>query len=292
MHELFQNNIFIPKMNTQKIYARFKLQSALKLGVFLFAILALVSCTSEDDGDDLLRPEIKVLSTSPEMSSGIVCEAESNIILLINTGEAAEVSVEVTDDVALGSLKFDLHHNFDCHGHKSNAKNTVWNHIEIVELSGTEQIVTRTFQSPDDVRPGNYHLGMMALDEMGREAEMRFFDLVVRDPSDTLAPEVTIDTPVEGSSHPRGTPIEISVSVEDESLLDTGGYELTLISAQDQELSIAREDFAEGTGNTASFTESYSIPGFVSAGTCTLRIAVTDWKNNETILERTFEFVD
>jgi hypothetical protein len=270
----------------------FSMDSVLKFGILSLLFFSIVSCNKDEEVDDLQRPEIRVVSTNPELSSGIVCETESNIILLINTGESVEVTVEVTDDVALGSLKFDLHHNFDCHGHRSGAKSTVWSYIEIVELSGVSEVISRTIQSPDDVRPGNYHLGLMALDEMGREAEMRYFDLVVRDPSDTLAPEIELDSPEENAVHTSGNPLEISGSISDDSSMDTGGYELTLITDQGQELSVARVNYPEGTGNAVNFSESYSIPGFVGAGTLTLRMEVNDWKNNQTILERSFEFVD
>lgn len=266
--------------------------SKLGLVVFLFGLLAFSSCRKDEDGEDTMRPEIEILSTAPERSSGVVCEAPSDIILKINNGESVEISVEVTDDVALGSLKFDIHNNFDCHGHKSNSKSTIWSYIEIVELSGTSEVVVQTLQSPDDVVPGNYHLGIMALDEVGREAEMRYFDLVVQDPSDTLAPTIVFNEPVQGAKHPLGAPLEISCTAEDENSLDAGEYEMTLISPQGLEFSIAREEFPEGTGNSNTFTETYSIPGFVSAGVCTLQVSVTDWRNNEARIQQTFELVD
>jgi hypothetical protein len=103
---------------------------------------------------------------------------------------------------------------------------------------------------------------------------------------------VVFNSPEQGAIHQSGTPLEINCTVNDDSSFDTGGYELTFISEQGQEFSIARESFPEGTGNSTTISETYNIPGFVSAGTCSLRIAVTDWKNNETILLQNFELID
>ncbi len=272
-------------------YSPVPFKSAINIWFFALLLVLTTGC-SKDQKDDLERPQIHFVNTIPEKTSAEICEAQSNHVLQINTGGVLEITVRFTDDVELGSAKFDLHHNFDCHGHKSTEKTTIWNVIEIIELSGTEQTITRTFQSPDNVRPGLYHLGVMALDAIGREAEMRFFDVVVRDPSDTIAPIINLLSPEDGHIHTRESQLIIEGSILDETELGTGGFEISMISPQGQVLSVARGNFPEGHGVEGFFEEAYNIPGFVQAGICTLRIAAYDWRNNTAVVQRTFELID
>lgn len=244
-------------------------------------------CT-KDDEQGLTPPRIEVLETTPGVSSAEVCGAISHQVLAIDVDGTLELTVRFTGDVALGSAKFDLHQNFDCHGHKS----MVWNHIDIVELSGTEQTLTKTFTPPEDVRPGLYHLGIMCIDEVGQEAPFVFYDLMVRDLSDTIPPAITVDTPGEGASHDRSQPLVTSGQLEDNMELGTGGLEISFIDSQGLELSVARIGFPEETGQEASFYEEYVIPSFAASGVCSLKYAATDWRNNLSITYRSLMLED
>ncbi len=256
-----------------------------------FLTLALSAGCNKDQNDDLTPPVIHLVNTVPELTSADVCETQSDLVLKIPAGGALEIIVRFTDDMELGSAKYDLHHNFDCHGHKSQ-KTTVWNLIEIIELSGTEQTVSKTFQSPDDVRPGLYHLGVMALDAIGQEAEMIFFDVMVFDAADSIAPVVQLNAPEEGSSHSRSNPLVIEGILEDETDLSTGGYDLIFVSPQGVELSVARVNFPAGFGAEASISHTYNIPSFVEAGPCSLKVEASDWRNNQTIMYHPFQLTD
>lgn len=256
--------------------------------VIALASVLLISACEKDREDDLTPPQIHIVNTVPEITSAEICEAPSDLVLRIEAGGAVELTVRFTDDTELGSAKFDLHNNFDCHGHK----NTVWNVIEIIELSGTEQTVTKTFQSPDDVRPGLYHLGVQVLDAAGTEAPERFFDLVVIDPADTVPPVLALHHPTAGGTYAKGEPLNIEGLLSDETSLATGGYEIQLIEPGGIELSVARVNFPDDFGTEAEIAHEYNIPGFVQAGLCSLRVDAFDWRNNAVVYIRTFQLTD
>ncbi len=262
----------------------------ISFGFWVIALASglLVSGCDKDRDDDLTPPEIHFVKTVPEITSAEICEAPSDLVLRIAAGGAVELTVRFTDDTELGSAKFDLHNNFDCHGHK----NTIWNVIEIIDLSGTEQTVTKTFQSPDDVRPGLYHLGVQVLDAAGQEAPERFFDLLVVDSADTVPPVISLHSPSEGGTYSKGETLTIEGLLTDETSLATGGYEIQLIEPGGIELSVARVDFPDDFGDTAEISHTYNIPGFVQTGLCSLRIEAFDWRNNTAIYYRTFELTD
>ncbi len=255
--------------------------------VTAFVLFFLVGC-DKDHNDDLTPPAIHIVETIPELTSAEICEAQSDLVLPIEVGGTLEITMRFTDDVALGSAKIDLHHNFDCHGHKS----TVWSLIEIIELEGREAVVHRSFTPPDDVRPGLYHLGIMAIDEAGQEAVPIFFDLVVRDTADTEAPEVILHQPTEGAQVSLNAPLLIEGEITDDVDLGTGGYDLIFISPTGIELSVARVDFPEDQGDHANFSHKYNIPAFVGPGEAEIKIVAHDWRNNSKIKYLPISVVD
>lgn len=258
-------------------------------GFWVTALVAvLFTACDKDQNDDLTPPEIHIVNTVPELTSAEICESLSDLVLNVEAGGALEITVRFTDDTELGSAKFDLHSNFDCHGHK----NTIWNVIEIVELTGTEQTLAQTFQSPEDVRPGLYHLGIMALDAAGQEAVEKFFDLVIIDPADTVPPVIQMTTPAAGSTHSKSEPLLIEGIIADETSLATGGYEILFFEGNGIDLTVARVDFPDDFGEESEFSHSYTIPAFAQTGLCSLRVQAFDWRNNSTAYYRTIELTD
>ena len=65
------------------------------------------------------------------------------------------------DNEALSQYKVDIHNNFDCHGHARSTQD--WTVLEVLDIEGTEQRVSRSLSVPDDVTAGNYHFHVQVI---------------------------------------------------------------------------------------------------------------------------------
>jgi len=265
----------------------------------LFALitpLLATSCGKErPDGTDREPPTITLLSTAPPIAQGELCGGLSDRVIGLGIDGAMTISMRFADDVGLGSAKFDLHHNFDCHGHREGDEgqgSVIWNVLDIIELSGREQVVTRTFTPPQDVRAGLYHLGIQCLDALGKEAEWVLIDVRVVDPVDTMRPGITVDAPLNGARYAGAGPIPVQGTVTDDLDLGTGYLEISFITPDGIELSVSRIDFPPEAGTVAPFDLVYTVPSFVPRGASTLRLEAGDRRNNITVVERSLTLTD
>jgi hypothetical protein len=250
------------------------------------SLLLLAGCRDKEEQPDREAPSIALVQTSPVLTIAEVCGSMSDQVLLTQAGNGITLTVRFTDDKELGSAKFDLHHNFDCHSHRNGT--IQWSVLDIVELQGKEQVITRTYTPPNEVITGNYHLGIQCLDATGKEATWIHIDVVVRDPSDIVPPEIVINSPAEGASHPLGEPLVIDLLVTDDQDMGGGEVEITLITPNGIDLSVQRILPTVDSGAELPVSISYAIPGFVPAGEATLRISAKDHVNNQRIVTRTF----
>ncbi len=252
----------------------------------LAAVLLLGGCRDKEERPDLSRPAIALAQTSPVMTSFEICGSMSDQVLITQAGNGITLTVRFMDDKELGSAKFDLHHNFDCHSHRNGT--IQWSVLDIVELSGTEQVVTRTFTPPTEVITGSYHLGIQCLDATGKEAEWVHIDVFVRDPSDIVSPVIVINSPGEGASHSLGEPLTIELLVSDDQDMGGGEVEIKLITPDGLDLSVDRILPPVDQGAEVPVSISYAIPAFVPVGEATLRISAKDHVNNQRIITRSF----
>lgn len=112
----------------------------------------------------------------------------------IEAGEPVEISIRVTDNESLGQLKIDIHANDDGHGHEDHEHGAggvegEWEVLQVENLEGTDQTVTRSFTVPQTVR-GPWHLLINAIDEAGNESTQRFIEL---DIDNELIPLIDVD---------------------------------------------------------------------------------------------------
>jgi hypothetical protein len=250
--------------------------------------LCLAGCRKEDK-DDLTPPSVALVGTTPTLTTFEVCGGMSDQVLLTQAGNAITLTVRFTDDQELGSAKFDLHHNFDCHSHREGT--IQWSVLDIVELSGKEQVITRTYTPPDEVITGNYHLGIQCLDATGKEAQWIHIDVVVRDEGDIDPPTIMVNSPGDGAAHALSTPLTIDLLVTDDQDMGGGEVEITLITPNGIDLSVDRIIPPVDSGAELPVNISYTIPGFVPAGEATLRISAKDHVNNQRIVTRSFMLV-
>jgi hypothetical protein len=258
---------------------------------FLAAILlTLLHSCKKSENTDQYPPTIKVVSIIPEVSSDIICGVNSNEVLALPKGQYITMVLEFTDDKALSQAKFDIHNNFDCHGHKSQKSGVIWNLIEIKQLEGIKQTITVNLQPPENVVTGNYHLGIMAVDMEGRIAQPIYFDIKLFDPDDLDEPVIQLDTPLPNQSISLNEEFTISGTISDSISLSNGSLELYIINSSNVSFTIAKLDFPENAGLTYDFSVSYTAPPFFQAGNHTLKLIAKDQANNEATLTRDILF--
>lgn len=281
-----------------KLYESFKRSPRVMRTVLLLALLTSILFTScrkdKPDGADREVPTITLLSTVPAMVQGEACGEVSDRMIELGIDDTMTISVRFADDVELGSAKFDLHHNFDCHGHRGGGggSSVLWNILDIVELSGKEQVMTRTWSPPQNVRPGLYHMMIQCLDALGKEAQWTLIDVRVIDTEDSAPPVIVLDEPLEGASIMDNGPIVIRGNVSDDVDLGTGFLQVSFITNTGIELAVARVDYPKDAGTSVPFDLSYTIPSFVPRGNATLKLEAGDRRNNVSVAVRTLVLTD
>ncbi len=112
----------------------------------------------------------------------------------IEAGEPVEISIRVTDNESLGQLKIDIHANDDGHSHEGHEHGSgeaegEWEVLQVENLEGTDQTVTKSFAVPQTVR-GPWHLLINVIDEAGNESSQRFIEL---DIDNEIIPMIDVD---------------------------------------------------------------------------------------------------
>lgn len=113
----------------------------------------------------------------------------------IEAGEPVEISIRTTDNESLGQIKIDIHANDDGHSHEgadhdhSGDVEGAWEVLEVVNIEGTDQTITRSFTVPQTVR-GPWHLLINVIDEAGNESTQRFIEL---DIDNEIIPMIDVD---------------------------------------------------------------------------------------------------
>lgn len=147
-----------------------------------FTLVAInTGCNKEDDE----APVIQELSIN-----GMAVGTEMDIY----AGDVLEISFRVTDNEALNQVKIDIHanddgHSHDGHDHGGEGAFGNWETLEIIDVSGTEETITRNITVPQTII-GEWHFGVLALDETGNEADEVFTDL---DIDNEFIPHIHVD---------------------------------------------------------------------------------------------------
>lgn len=131
--------------------------------------IGLTSCSKDSDEE------------APKITQVLINGSAPSDHVHIDAGTTMTLEVRMTDNEALNQMKIDLHPNDDGHTHDEGESaeggaDGSWEVLEIVNLSGSSQTITRSFEVPVDIR-GEWHLGILAIDEEGNEADEFFADL-------------------------------------------------------------------------------------------------------------------
>ncbi|MDR1673361.1 MAG: DUF4625 domain-containing protein [Bacteroidales bacterium] len=125
-------------------------------------IMAGILVASCDKGDNV-KPVINLI------------EPEEGDVLQI--GGDVHFEMKLSDDVALGSYKVDIHHNFDNHGHEKSGEETETVPFEfsrewVEDIAGKKNATVHHHEIviPENATEGAYHLMVYCTDAAGNEA--------------------------------------------------------------------------------------------------------------------------
>ncbi len=156
----------------------------ISLWIPLIALLALISCKKEEKEEfDKQKPSI----TMVKPSNGQMVKGNENL----------QIELKFTDNMNLSQYKLEIHPNFDGHSHGKTESEMVtpWEWDTIVNISGKEHTAKFSIQVPKDVKAGNYHFTAMCTDEAGYEAPLKYVEIKILNPEDTIAPTVNLTYP-------------------------------------------------------------------------------------------------
>ncbi len=258
-----------------------------KISCFLAAgVLGLSSCEKEKD---TTAPTFSIQSLSPATTTDIVCgEAASNVIPILS-GQNLSFEFKLTDNEALGQYKIDIHDDFDCHGHEGERSPvpTVWSVQDVVNVSGTEQTISRSLQVPSDVMAGNYHFQIKVLDAEGNEnTQTPIYTLKIRNSSDLVDPTF-VQLDAVPTTINKGQTITISGIAGDNMDLENGKIELNYHDPSDEHHTAQTFTFPAGVGTEENFSLSFAIPSSFASGLYEFEIKLYDNVGN--IIEQAFE---
>jgi hypothetical protein len=252
----------------------FKLFSA-----FFLLLIVLQSCKKQTDTSS---PSIELLSVSHALQSDTVCaELEVNNVISIYSGQTLELQLKLTDNKGLSQLKIDIHENFDCHGHKSAV--SPWQVLDLTDLSGTEQIITKTIAVPVNATAGTYHFQIRVLDESGNEAGgSSAYSILLKNTTDTVPPTLTVDYPTTTLTMNRGQNIEVYGNVTDDQPLDGSRLELVYFTPSGNRQLAWTNLLNSSAGNSYNYDFNYIIPTTLVPGAYEFQVRAFDAVGNST----------
>lgn len=256
----------------------------------LLAIAIVPAALSGCSEADTEPPVISDLVITPQPTADIICGQEENNVIRLSTGDSLTIAFTVTDNEELSQYKFDIHQNFDCHGHAKLEETSVWEVIEIGALTGTEMQVSRTLQVPDSATAGKYHFSIQVADFFGNSAKTEIFNIIVQNLDDTIPPVLTVTAPsvssitINRSDSIPNDSIRFAGTVTDNRDLELGGngkLELRywrVGSANAYELfSIL---FVLGTGPSIDFDFTVTVPPILVSDDYIFQLRAFDGVNN------------
>ncbi len=243
----------------------------------IFLAFLAISCNTDTDNQS---PVIELLSVSPQLESALICgEIEENNVISLNSNDSLKFSLKLSDNKGLSQLKIDIHENFDCHGHKAVSP---WQVLNLIDLSGTEQVLNLSIPIPTTVSAGVYHFQIRLLDESGNEAgSNQAYSIRLLNSADTIAPSATINLPIADTiSVSRADLLSFEVRAEDNFDLGTGKAELIYFTQSGNKIKADTYIFEPGLGNIRTFNLEYQFPTTLTRGNYEFYVKVFDAYGN------------
>ena len=258
----------------------------LKHSLFLGMILLMITFWGCKGEVDLEAPTFEVLLFDPAPRTGTICGTESENVFFLASGQTLTFEYIFRDNDALSQYKVDIHNNFDCHGH-ARSQTEDWTVLDVVDIDGTEQRISRSLTVPDDVTAGAYHFHVQVIDVAGNESPFaNFFDLLVVNTIDSIPPQLAVSTPDQSQiSIARGEDLRFTGTVRDNLSLGEGGNGGLVLTYEGVDggnlFEATRIDWPETQGDRADFDFSFEIPRTLPTGTYEFVLSAFDGINNE-----------
>lgn len=191
--------------------------------------LGIVSCKKTDK----TKPTVSIISPA----EGTTVIAGQNIIF----------DLLMFDEGGLSQVKIDIHDDFNGHGHKSTI--IPFSKIQVENLSGTE--ISRQIEVfiPDTAAAGPYHVSIEVVDLSGNLSVPLYREIIIKNLLDTIAPQLTIDSPVNGQTVNAGASIQFKGQATDNILLRKLEYSINRVGSDNKlaenviNFSLAQESF-------------------------------------------------
>lgn len=151
----------------------------MKKFILLWSVISIVACSSESF--DQIVPVFLSVEIQGESESPIYVAAETSLDIVAN----------VHDNEGLNQVKIDLHNAFDGHGHGKMGF-TPWTYVNIIDVSGTQDVAIDSVIIPVDATAGLYHVVFRVLDRSGNEGEFEELAIIITNGSE---PQVNVVSP-------------------------------------------------------------------------------------------------
>ncbi len=241
--------------------------------LFGFLLAAATGCKKEQD---TTAPTFEIVSLTPDATTALVCGASSDNVIPIIGGNPLAINFRLTDDTELGQYKIDIHDDFDCHGHEGERTTMpdIWELVDVVDISGTDESVSRALDVPAEVRAGDYHFQISVLDAAGNiNTNTPIYTLRIQNPSDLVAPTLTRTAPADNDfSLSRGTTMQVAGSLGDNLSLDGATLELSyetptgdVVLAYNR-LFAAADFVGQPTNTEYNYAIDFVLPATLAAG--------------------------
>jgi hypothetical protein len=260
----------------------------IKIIAGLFLIILFYGCVKSDK--DTQAPAIEILEWYPTLRIGEVCGGYQEEILELNDNDSIVLMLKISDDQGLSEMKFDIHQNFDCHGHRTATKD--WLFQEIKPLHGTLFQDRVVLYPPVNSTSGDYHFGIQATDLSGNVSDRSLvYNLRLKNSLDTILPNLVINSPLEETlSFSRGSVLTIDGILEDNRPLALGGnahIELWYRNINSTNGFTAAEiNFSEVNDSSVSFSMDWLIPISLVKGEYLLVMTGYDGVRNRSMAHR------
>jgi hypothetical protein len=251
----------------------------LKLTLGLIIVLFFNSCDTAKDNES---PVLELLSVSPTLGSDSICGTlEPNNVIRLFSGDTLKLDMLMSDNEGLSQYKIDIHENFDCHGHKAASVNP-WQVLEIIDLNGKSQNISKSIIVPDNATAGIYHFQIRLLDLSGNETGgTEAYSIILKNNLDTVKPNLTIDPTNQFPLNLNaGQNLTISGNVSDNLALDGGKLELVYFTLSGNRVLANEIRFDSTFGTNYNYQLNFTIPPTLPAGNYTFQLRLFDGVGN------------
>lgn len=193
--------------------------------IILFGLIFIACKNNQKEELDTQKPSINIIS--PVSGTKFL------------TGQNMSIELKFTDNLNLSQYKIEIHPNFDGHSHGKTLNEGVspWEWDTIVNMDGKEHLSQFQLPIPQNTQAGSYHFSVMCTDAAGYEAPLKFIELTLINPDDTIAPVVNVNYPsvssenlIEFATGINELPLNLNGTITDNSRVK--GVKIQLIESQ------------------------------------------------------------